>query len=135
MGIFSLEGMEQFQPDSHEYLQTAIERATSNSNLGYMAIDDRHQTGQYNIQHQDLPMLGVKSFNFKPGTKIAFILFPQGNRQPYSIANCYLSTSKQIRDLTGKNRIFGWEDLNSINGDGDYNDLVFEITRGVTRNF
>jgi Domain of unknown function (DUF4114) len=99
-----------------------------------MAIDDRHQTGKYNIQHQDLPMLGVKSFNFKPGTKVAFILFPQGNRQPYSIANCYLSTSKQIRDLTGKNRIFGWEDLNS-NGDGDYNDPIFEITRSVNRNF
>lgn len=134
MGIFSLEGMEQLQPNSQEYIQTAIERATSNSNLGYMAIDDSKQTGEYNFHQEKLPLLGIQSFNFKPGTKVAFILFPHGQNKPHSIANCYLSTSKQMKDLTGKERVFGWEDISSANGTGDYNDLMFEITGGVIRN-
>jgi DNA/RNA endonuclease G (NUC1) len=74
MGVFSLEGIEQLQPDSEEYLQMAIERTISNSNLGYLAIDDTIQTGSHNIGSQKLPLLGIKSFNFKPGTKSCFYL-------------------------------------------------------------
>jgi hypothetical protein len=55
--------------------------------------------------------------------------------KPKSITSYYLSTSKQMKDLTGKERVFGWEDIASIDGTGDYNDLMFEITGGIERSF
>jgi hypothetical protein len=41
LAIFSLEGMEALEPGSEAFIQTAADRALSNSELGYIVISDQ----------------------------------------------------------------------------------------------
>jgi hypothetical protein len=48
MSIFSLDGMENLEVGSIEFIKEAARRATSNSELGYVVIEDSKQTGKDN---------------------------------------------------------------------------------------
>jgi Domain of unknown function (DUF4114) len=131
MAIFSLAGMEQFQPGSPEYIQEAIRRARSNSTLGYTVIDDTKQTGLYN--HQDLQHqhLAKQTYQFTAGDRVAFMLLPKGGIDRSPTHPFFSFDSNQMSDLTGKGEVFGWEDLSLANADKDYNDVIFRISGAV----
>ncbi|MFM6552244.1 MAG: Ig-like domain-containing protein, partial [Microcystis panniformis] len=84
---------------------------------------------------------GLKTFNFTPGDKIAFMLVPEGTvkqvfdnpssgnsqRPLFSIDAANPNNAIQIGQLLPGT--FGWEDIrNDQNTDADYNDIIFKIT-------
>jgi large repetitive protein len=123
MFVFSTAGMENLTPGSEAYTQAALLRAHSNTNLGYLVIDDRRQTGTYNT-NTSLAHLGSQTYQFAPGTKVAFLLLPQGQQ---STRPFFSFDSNQIASLKEQGQVFGWEDLPFANSDRDTNDIIFRI--------
>jgi hypothetical protein len=52
LAIFSLEGMEDLVPGSEEFIQTAANRALSESELGYIVISDKAEGARFNSDAQ-----------------------------------------------------------------------------------
>jgi len=157
LGIFNLDGMENLAQNSDAFITEAARRAVSNSNLGYVVINDATEGARFN---GDLPYdidrnrgeyKGVKTFTMLPGDKFAFILVPNGaNLQQVAnksakgddarplfslpIANPNGSSmTGQIADVTGVGNTFVMEDLrvDKSGTDSDYNDIIFQV-RGAT---
>ncbi|MBO0350732.1 DUF4114 domain-containing protein, partial [Phormidium pseudopriestleyi FRX01] len=154
VAIVSLSGMEGFDPNSSEFFQEAMTRAASNSELGYMVIDDNSEgarftgrlgEGDYNFGEYQ----GVKSFAMRPGDEFFLMLVPNGNVQQvlnnpnaggalrplFSLATANPDDGYhfgQIADITGDGSAFAWEDIRVDGGsDQDYNDIVLQF-RGAT---
>ena len=157
LGIFNLDGMENLAQNSDAFITEAARRAVSNSNLGYVVINDATEGARFN---GDLPYdidrnrgeyKGVKTFTMLPGDRFAFILVPNGaNLQQVAnksakgddarplfslpIANPNGSSmTGQIADVTGVGNTFVMEDLrvDKSGTDSDYNDIIFQV-RGAT---
>ena len=157
LGIFNLEGMEKLAQNSDAFITEAARRAVSNSNLGYVVINDATEGARFN---GDLPYdinrdrgeyKGVKTFTMLPGETFALILVPNGaNLQqvanksatgddarplfslPMANPNGSFMTG-QIADVTGVGNTFVMEDLrvDKPGTDSDYNDIIFQV-RGAT---
>ncbi|MCT7957913.1 PA14 domain-containing protein [Laspinema palackyanum] len=154
VAIVSLSGMEGLDPNSREFFLEAISRAASNSELGYMVIDDniegarfegRLGEGNYNSGEYQ----GVKSFLMRPGDEFFLMLVPNGTVQQvlnnpnaggalrplFSLATANPHDGYhfgQIADITGDGSAFAWEDIRiDGNSDRDYNDIVLQF-RGAT---
>ncbi len=156
LGVFSLEGMEQFEPGSEDFIQEAARRALSGSEDGHVVISDRYEgakfsgdlgepkdwnTGEY---WEDKP-----AFTMRPGDRFGLIFVPNGSMEQVwenpniggSKAPLFsMSTANpddffhmgQIADVTGEGHTFVLEDMRiSAGSDGDYNDFVFQV-RGAT---
>ncbi|MCT7991027.1 DUF4114 domain-containing protein [Laspinema olomoucense] len=150
MAIVSLSGMEGLDPNSVEFIREAATRAASNTELGYVVIDDRNTgakftgrlgEGNYNFGTYE----GVKTFIMRPGDEFFLMLVPNGTVQQvidnptasggirplFSIATANPDDAYhagQIADLTGDGSAFAWEDLRFDRGtDKDYNDIVLQI--------
>src|ERR687886_67630 len=157
LGIFNLEGMENLAQNSDAFITEAARRAVSNSNLGYVVINDATEGARFNgalpydINRNRGEYKGVTTFTMLPGDTFALILVPNGaNLQqvanesatgddarplfslPMANPNGSFMTG-QIADVTGVGNTFVMEDLrvDQPGTDSDYNDIIFQV-RGAT---
>ncbi|MEG4333215.1 DUF4114 domain-containing protein, partial [Microcoleus sp. AT9_A2] len=157
LGIFNLDGMEKLAHNSDAFITEAARRSVSNSNLGYVVINDATEGARFNgvlpydINRDRGEYKGVKTFTMLPGDTFALILVPNGaNLQqvanksatgddarplfslPMANPNGSLMTG-QIADVTGIGNTFVMEDLrvDKSGTDSDYNDIIFQV-RGAT---
>ncbi|MBM0744936.1 DUF4114 domain-containing protein (plasmid) [Phormidium sp. CLA17] len=155
LAVFSLSGMERFEPGSQEFIHEAAHRALSNSDLGHIVISDATEGARFHsalMGEGDLnsgDYQGVRSFQMRSGDTVGFMLVPNGeikdaladpriggdHRPLFSMASANPESAfhtGQIADITGDSNTFVFEDLR-VDGktDLDYNDAVFQV-RGAT---
>ncbi|NEP55915.1 MAG: S8 family serine peptidase [Symploca sp. SIO2G7] len=154
VALFSLEGMEEFELGSEEFIQEAARRALDNSDLGHVIISDRIEGARFEgdlgeKDHNSGQYLGVKTVQMKPGDQFGIMLVPNQSVE-YIFANpdaggaarplFSMATANpddgfhvgQLADVTGDGDTFVMEDWRvDQNSDRDYNDIIFQI-RGAT---
>ncbi|MEM9805440.1 MAG: DUF4114 domain-containing protein, partial [Cyanobacteria bacterium P01_D01_bin.56] len=81
LGIFSLEGMEQYVPGSNAFIKEATRRALSDSPQGYRVIKDNSEGARFSSDLMDRERnlndgfyKGEKSFAMMPGSEFAVLL-------------------------------------------------------------
>ena len=155
VGIFSLEGMEQFTPGSEAYIQEAARRALTSSQDGYVVLADRQEGARFSTEtpwegdfnHGDYK--GVKSFELEAGSQFAFIMtqhtslaelaehperYTEDGKLPlFSIPglNPDLNGADGVNQFSqlNTNGVFGFEATRvDVRSDRDYNDVVFQVT-------
>jgi len=153
LGIFSLTGMNRFEPNSPEFIREAAKRVLSDSEKGYLVFSDPAEGARFSgflggepEDWNEGAYQNVKRFKMKPGDTFATILVPNATFRgiydnPPSESDVYrrplfsLASSNpehgmylgQIADINGKGNAFIYEDRNFINSDRDYNDLIFQV--------
>ena len=154
LAIFSLDGMDEFEPGSEEFIQEAASRALSDSELGHVVISDQTEGARFvgelgESDRNSGDYLGVKTVQMRPGDEFGFMLVPNNTvqrvfdnpdvggaaRPLFSMATANPDDGfhvGQIADVTGDGSTFVMEDLR-VDGytDQDYNDIVFQV-RGAT---
>ncbi|MFP5273157.1 S8 family serine peptidase [Coleofasciculus sp.] len=155
LAIFSLDGMDEFEPGSEEFIQEAASRALSDSELGHIAIADQTEGARFSDELAEVndnagEYLGVKTFQMRPGDEFGVMLVPNSTVQQvfdnpdaggavrplFSMATANPEDAfhtGQIADVTGDGSTFVMEDLrvDADWNDQDYNDIVFQV-RGAT---
>ncbi|MCU0545044.1 MAG: DUF4114 domain-containing protein [Oscillatoriaceae cyanobacterium Prado104] len=154
LAIISLKGMEKFVPGSEEFIKEAAARAMSNSEKGYIAIDDLSEGARFsgNLPEGNFnegAYSGVKTFAMTPGDEFGIMIVPNdtvkfaydnpafgGDKRPlFSMVTANPNEAfhlGQIADVTGEGNTFAMEDLRfDLGTDKDYNDFTFQI-RGAT---
>ncbi|MDJ1178445.1 DUF4114 domain-containing protein [Roseofilum sp. BLCC_M91] len=156
VSLFSLEGMEEFDIDSKEFIEEAARRSLSNSNEGHIVIVDKIEGAKFEGRlaegksHNDGQYLGVKTVQMNAGDRVGVMLVPnssvkhvferpdiEGSARPlFSMATANPDDGfhvGQIADVTGEGKTFVMEDIRLDKGksDEDYNDIIFQI-RGAT---
>ncbi|MBP0028202.1 DUF4114 domain-containing protein [Roseofilum sp. Guam] len=150
LAIFSLDGMDEFEPGSEDFIQEASSRALSDSEQGHVVISDADEGARFsgNLGERDQnagEYLGVKSFNMRSGDTFGVMLVPNktvakvfdnpgigGSGRPlFSMVTANPHEGfhvGQIADVTGDGSTFVMEDIR-IDGktDSDYNDIIFQI--------
>jgi subtilisin-like proprotein convertase family protein len=150
LGIFSLDRMDEYDPDTEDFIAEAARRSNSNSELGHIVISDRSEGAHFSgelgeTDHNSGEYQGVKTFNMRSGDRFGMMLVPKGSMQQvvdnpgiggaarplFSLATANPEDSfhmGQVADVTGEGNIFVFEDLR-VDGksDGDYNDLIFRM--------
>ncbi|MDL5045162.1 DUF4114 domain-containing protein, partial [Oscillatoria amoena NRMC-F 0135] len=151
LGMFSLEGMNEFEPGSEAFIQEAARRALSQSELGHVVISDIQEGAKFSaaLPHEGNfnsgEYLGIKTFTMRAGDQLAFMLIPKGTVQQifenpgsggslrplFSLATANpndMFHAGQIADVTGEGNTFVFEDLRVDGGsDRDYNDIIFQV--------
>ncbi|AUT02901.1 hypothetical protein CLI64_22220 [Nostoc sp. CENA543] len=144
LAVFSLKGMENYEPGSLEFIREAAARALSNSTQGRILISDRTEGARFNGTTTWEPNFnagdyqGIKSFQMNSGDEVAFMLvqnttFDEIYRQPYATSQAgkqvIFSTEKNQIVAVDKNGTLAFEDISikSSSADKDYNDLVFQV--------
>ena len=155
VAIFSLEGMENLEVGSAEFIQEAANRALSNSSQGYVVIQDESDRARFSDLKNEIDWegdyngglyQGIQTFEMQSGTSFAMMLVGDGTVS--ELATNPLDTevffsfglidettgeiSPQIADLTGNGNTFGWEDVDFTEGDRDFNDLVLQVQGATT---
>ncbi|MEQ8756921.1 MAG: S8 family serine peptidase [Coleofasciculus sp. G1-WW12-02] len=154
LAVFSLEGMEEFEPGSEAFIQEAASRALSDSELGHIVISDQTEGARFvgelgESDRNSGEYLGVKTVQMRPGDEFGFMLVPNSTVQQvfdnpdvggaarplFSMATANPDDGfhvGQIADVTGDGSTFVMEDLRvDTKSDGDYNDVIFQV-RGAT---
>ena len=158
LGVFSLEGMEDYEPGSTAFIKEAARRALSNSEEGHILIQDETEGAKFSAElpwERDFntgTYQGVKTFNLTPGDKVGLMLVqhstiektgekPQktdkfGEAVIFSLpeANSFNASadSYEIVDVNGNGTI-AWEDVPISQADRDYNDLIVDL-QGLENN-
>ncbi|MEB3309868.1 MAG: DUF4114 domain-containing protein, partial [Snowella sp.] len=158
VGIFSLKGMENLQIGSEQFINTALQRALSNSTSGRVIVRDS-LTGNdegarfsadlaWEGQYNDGQYLGEKTLQLNAGETYGLVLAsnstlqdkllnPNSNlyEQPlFSMSNANANNAAQFGKVmaTQNSAIVAFEDVHLNNGSNrDYNDIVLGF-RGVT---
>lgn len=149
LGVFSLKGMEVYEPGSVEFLVEATKRALSNSEQGRVLISDRTEgahfsekvTWENDFNIDATGYQGVRSFEMEAGDELAFMLVQHSTIQdiyqhPYSTSRwgkkVLFSTDSNQVAAVDNNGTLAFEDIAiaSDNADYDYNDFVFQV-RGL----
>ena len=154
LAMFSLQGMESFEPGSTEFLLEAARRALTDSPEGHIVIKDKREGARFgeslawepNYNTDPEKYQGVKTFNMTPGDEVAFMLVQNtsvqetfnkpentskwGKQPIFSIpeANLFGSSANQFEfvDLNGTGT-FALEDIKVSRSDRDYNDMIFQL--------
>ncbi|MBD1903891.1 S8 family serine peptidase [Trichocoleus sp. DQ-A3] len=151
LAVFSLDGMDGFEPGSEAFIKEAASRALSNSELGHIVIADATEGARFSgaLPHEGNfntgAYQGVKTFSMRPGGTFGVMLVPHGTVQQlfdnpaaegYGRPLFSMTTSKptdlfhmgQIADVTGDGNTFVMEDMR-VDGwtDKDYNDVIFQV--------
>lgn len=156
VGVFSLEGMEKFDPGSLAFRAEAVNRALSLSPKGYMIITDSREGARFGSHlefeesYNQGAFLGVKTFELNPGSTFGVFIVPRGTaceflmdpsqeagkRPLFSISKANPVDPKtglgatHLVDITGQGAVFGFEDTRldgGIHSDRDYNDILFRL--------
>ncbi|MCU0515270.1 MAG: DUF4114 domain-containing protein, partial [Oscillatoria sp. Prado101] len=154
LAIFSLEGMDELELGSQEFIKEAASRALSHSEFGYVVISDPAEGARFSAvlgepSQNAGEYLGVKAFAMRAGDEFAIMLVPNGKIQQvfdnpaiggslrplFSLGTANPNDAYhvgQIADVTGSGSTFVMEDMR-VDGwtDKDYNDIVFQV-RGAT---
>ncbi|MDY6807277.1 MAG: DUF4114 domain-containing protein, partial [Cyanobacteriota bacterium] len=157
IAIFSLEGMEEFEAGSPDFLKEAARRSLSDSELGHVVIDDKIEGARFSGKwpHEgdfnNGEYGGVKTFEMRSGDTFGVMLVPKGsvekvfenphigggNRPLFSMTTANPDDAfhvGQIADFDGEGNTFVMEDVRMDgNSDRDYNDVVFQV-RGAKGN-
>ena len=155
VGIFSLAGMDIYETDSEAFIQEAIDRATSNSNQGYVVVRDTKEGAKFSDDplwednYNDGEYRGRQTLLMNPGDTFGLVLVPDGTldeavsapdwavkKDPlFSMSAANLDNQVQLADIiTGKKgTVVGFEDIRlDLNSNTDYNDIILAI-EGVQR--
>jgi len=153
LAIISLDGMDEFEPGSVDFMREAARRALSNSELGHVVIFDHTEGAQFSgiLGTSDLEdynsgeYKGIKTFSMRPGDTVGFMLVPNGTVQEvfdnpnadgalrplFSMATANPNDAfhtGQLVDVVGDGINFAMEDLRVDTGsDRDYNDIIFQV--------
>ncbi|WP_048326963.1 DUF4114 domain-containing protein, partial [Crocosphaera watsonii] len=153
LGVFSMEGMDNLNPGSSEFIQEAVRRSLSNSILGYRVFSDRTQGAKFSgelgeIDRNEGIYNGKVNLTMPAGTKFVFLLVPNGTledvvnnanlssdiRPLFSWASANINNTKQMGQLLAEGiggKVFGFEDLAQYGGSdndfNDFNDLIFQV--------
>ncbi|MBD2196022.1 MULTISPECIES: DUF4114 domain-containing protein [Calothrix] len=144
VAVFSLKGMDKYQPGSLEFRQEAIARALSNSKQGHIFISDRTEGARFSQNNASWEdnfgagnYQGVKSFQMNAGDEVAFMLvqnttFEEVFNKP-SVTSQWgkeviFSTNQRQIVAVDNNGTIAFEDNNvsAGKGDKDFNDLIFQ---------
>jgi subtilisin-like proprotein convertase family protein len=152
VAIFSLKGMEAFEPGSKGFIKEAARRALSSSEQGHIVIQDSTEGAKFEAEFpwEDNFNSGdyqkVKTFAMTPGELFGVMLVPNGTVQEvfqnplidgdkaplFSLSTANPNDAfqfAQMADVFGNGTTFVMEDLRADNNpDKDYNDVVFNIT-------
>lgn len=155
LAIFSLDGLDALGLGTSEFIQEAVRRALSNSDLGHVVISDQTDGARFGgaLPWEDDfnagDYLGVRTFSMRPGSRFGVVLAPNGTIQQifetpnvegelrplFSMVSANPNRAfqfGQIADVNGNGRTFTMEDLRLDGGsDLDYNDMIFQV-RGAT---
>ncbi|MDJ1180116.1 DUF4114 domain-containing protein [Roseofilum sp. BLCC_M91] len=159
LALFSLEGLEEINPNSGAFIEEAASRALSSSELGHVIISDRAEGARFDgvlgDERQDWnagDYRGVKTFDMNPGDRFGMMLLPKhsvsklaDNPALGGLGAPLFSMSSlnpedayhlgQLADVTGDGNTFVMEDwrVDHHGSDEDYNDFIFQV-RGATAN-
>lgn len=152
LAIFSLTGMEAYEPGSAAFIKETARRSLSNSTEGYVVIQDATEGAKFSPtfpwgdNYNSGDYKNIKPFTMKPGDKFGFMLVPNGTVQEvfdnpnigdakrplFSLVTANPNESfhvGQIADVIGDGKTFVMEDRRVDTGsDKDYNDVVFRVT-------
>jgi subtilisin-like proprotein convertase family protein/outer membrane biosynthesis protein TonB len=147
LAIFSLEGLDGREFESFDdFIAETVDRASSNSDRGYLVINDKTEGAKFASGENSGDYAGVKLFAMKAGDTFAVMLVPNstlaaaadGESTSVMVRPLYsLSTANpddelhvaQIADVTGDGSTFVMEDMSTeTKTDRDYNDIVFRVT-------
>ena len=86
LGIFSLEGMDAYEPGSTEFVAEVIRRVMSETRQGYIVVRDATEGARFSGQlgsrqegeFNEGEYLGLKTVTMKPGDRFATVLIPDG---------------------------------------------------------
>jgi hypothetical protein len=147
IALFNLVGMEAFNPSSQDFVQEAVRRALSQSDLGYVVIQDHTAAarfsgampGEGHFNHGSY--LGPRIVSLVPGSQFGLLIVPNSTVQQvwdnpsdatpdviFSLATVNPDDNLQwgqISDLDGSGHLFALEDIR-VHGhsDRDYNDII-----------
>ncbi|MDJ0572914.1 MAG: DUF4114 domain-containing protein, partial [Pleurocapsa sp. MO_192.B19] len=149
LALFSLKGMEVYEPGSVEFLTEATARALSNSERGRILISDSTEgahfsdtvTWENDFNIDATGYQGVQSFDMEAGDELAFMLVQHTTIQdiyqhPYSTSQwgkkVLFSTDINQVAAVDNNGTLAFEDIviSSGNSDYDYNDFILQV-RGL----
>ncbi|WP_072620283.1 S8 family serine peptidase [Spirulina major] len=149
VGIFSLEGMDEFEIGSQDFIKEAANRALSGSELGHVVISDATEGARFSGH------MGEGNFNsgdyqegsavkMRAGDQFGIMLAANHSMEEVAEGKTWsvrfsMSTANpddglqfgQVADVTGDGNTFAFEDLSVDSSDRDYNDIVFQI-QGAT---
>ncbi|MEA5469069.1 S8 family serine peptidase [Spirulina sp. 06S082] len=151
IAIFSLEGMDDIEVGSEEFIRIAAERSLSDSPLGHVVIQDVTEGAKFSNSSYWEPNFnsgdyqGVETVTMNSGDRFAVMLVPNGSvEEVYN--NPAIGGSKtplfsldsanpedglyltRMADVTGDGNTFAMEDWRlDANSDRDYNDIVFQV--------
>ncbi len=153
VGIFSLDGMNQYDSGSLAFIKEAAQRAISNSTDGYVLFEDVREGARFdrdfawekNFNSGDYQ--GKTTFQLTAGGKYGLIMMPNGTlaeaasspsfnaangkRAFFSMREANQNNAIQAieYEVGSKDRaVIGFEDVNvAFGSDRDYNDVVFSI--------
>lgn len=150
LGIFSLEGIDDLEPNSVAFRQEAANRALSNSTQGHVVISDSTdgakvstQLGEANLNAGNYK--NSLNFTMNPGELFGLILVPNGQIQEVADNPAIEGDKRPLFSLSAANPegiahlgqfvagennggIFAIEDVRSdVTTDKDYNDLIFQV--------
>ena len=146
LGIYNLAGLEDLEPGSEEYIQEAASRALSNSESGYLMLQDNFEGAKFSTalpweaDYNSGDFLGVKTFNLAPGGEFAFIL--AHNNSLSELANNPERNTQEGRrpifsvevdpERRAENQFTALDEFGTFGfdsgTDNDFNDVVFQIT-------
>ena len=153
VGIFSLEGMNQYESGSLAFIQEAATRALTNSTQGHVIFQDQLEGSRFDGNFPWEPNFnsgsyqGTKTFQLTAGGRYGLMLVPnttllevasnptmdesQGKRPFFSMKGANMLNAVQMiehQTSTDDLTVIGMEDLNVFfGGDRDYNDTIFSI--------
>ena len=158
LAIFSLEGMESFEPGSKEFVREAARRALTDSLLGHIILQDELEGAQLSSKlawernFNTGEYQGVKTFNMTPGDEVGLMLvqhttiqntlenidrISEFGRVPLFSsleANLSGSSAKRLEVVdVDDNGTIALEDVPIQQADKDYNDLILNL-RGLESN-
>ncbi|NER38940.1 MAG: S8 family serine peptidase [Oscillatoria sp. SIO1A7] len=149
VGLFNLEGMHLYKPDSEAFFKEAARRSLSGSYLGDVSVKDSIDKGQFDINypwdgnHNFGTYAGFRTFDVNPGDKFGIIMVPNGtmqevfdnpaiggNKRPlFSLGDSNPNGAFHVGQLAAAGgNIFVMEDKRvDLGTDRDYNDIVIYV--------
>ncbi|MBP0002722.1 MAG: S8 family serine peptidase [Cyanobacteria bacterium SBC] len=150
VGIFSLEGLEEFETGSPEWVKEVARRSMSDSTLGHIIIDDRTDAARIDAAFDwetDVENSGTyagrNTFSMNVGDRMGIILVPDGliqevfenpeiggsKRPLFSLASANPNEMFHIGQIADAgNEVYILEDWRAdTNSDKDYNDIAFRL--------
>lgn len=151
VGVFSLSGMDELEVGSTAFIEEAVRRALSGSDLGHVLLSDINAAARFsgkleNIDYNRGEYAGVRSIRMLPGERVGLILSPLRSFQEYlerphntllgpffSFPNGNVNNTVHLTQVTPN--LFAWEErrLSSISETRDFNDIIFQV-EGISGN-